>query len=119
MVNIDVVKDKYKFGICGVIYLCITLLDYWTYVSHPTQANIFVEDSQKMNRYDKEVFDLMNIEADRAEAVKGSKTNVFELERKYTGRGERPISFLNSVVVPELLLIGIAGGIRLAAWRIC
>ena len=77
--------DRFKFGICGVLFFAMTLLDYWTYLSHPTQANIYVEDSQKATKYDKEVFDMMTVEADRAGVVKGNKTTVFELEQKYTG----------------------------------
>ena len=46
-INIDLKYDYIKYWTVGFLFLCFAIVDYFYFKSHPSQANIFVDDVER------------------------------------------------------------------------
>ena len=82
-INIDFKYDWIKFFTVAGLYLIVALIDFFTFVGHPAQVNIFVEDAQDLLR-EKEMFDELNatVTLRKSRGQSYDRLSVFELMEK-------------------------------------
>ena len=84
-INIDLLNDWIKYSVVAVLFLILAFIDLFTFVGHPAQVNMFIEDGETSQK-EKVYFDQLNANAalmrSRAQSVEERKISVFELMDK-------------------------------------
>ena len=116
-INIDLIFDWKKYFVVAALFLILAFIDLFTFVGHPAQVNMFIEDGENSLK-EKAQFDQLYANAalmrSRAQSLEERKISVFEL----MDMKKLKITFLMTAENKEVFIIILSAGFRIAAWQI-
>ena len=114
-INIDLVSDWIKYCVIASLFFLVAIIDIFTYIGHPAQVNIYVEDAQNSVR-EKELFNELHATvALRRSRSSETGINVFDLMENQQVK----ITFLMATSNKDIIVLILAGAFRIAGWAIC